>query len=67
MDERVYRSAFKDWKQGHLGGSTVERLPLAQGMTPGSWDQVLYRGPRSETASLPASVSAPLSASLITK
>ena len=25
---------------GHLGGSVVEHLPLAQGMIPGSWDRV---------------------------
>ena len=25
---------------GSLGGSAVERLPLAQGVTPGSWDRV---------------------------
>ena len=24
--------------QGCLGGSVVERLPLAQGLVPGSWD-----------------------------
>ena len=25
-------------KARHLGGSAVEHLPLAQGVTPGSWD-----------------------------
>ena len=25
---------------GHLGGSVVEHLPLAQGVTQGSWDQM---------------------------
>ena len=36
---------------GHLGGSVVERLPLAQGMIPGSWDQVPHRAPCTESAS----------------
>ena len=29
--------------QGRLGGSAVERLPSAQGVIPGSWDQVLHQ------------------------
>ena len=35
---------------GHLGGSVVERLPWAQGMTPGSWDRVPRRAPCTEPA-----------------
>ena len=30
---------------GHLGGSVVEDLPLAQVMIPGSWDRVPHRAP----------------------
>ena len=49
--------------RGCLGGSTVERLPSAQGMIPGSWDQVLHQAwaPHGEPAS--PYVSAPLSVS----
>ena len=36
---------------GHLGGSVVEHLPLAQVMILGSWDQVLCRAPYGEPAS----------------
>ena len=45
--------------QGHLGGSVVEHLPLAQVMIPGSWDGVSHQAPQREPASLP--VSLPLS------
>ena len=45
---------------GRLGGSGVERLPLAQVMIPGSWDRVPHRGPRREPASPSACVSGPL-------
>ena len=41
----------------------MERLPLAQGMIPGSWDRVPHWAPRGEPAS-PAYVSASLSGSL---
>ena len=36
---------------GHLGGSVIERLPLAQVVIPGSWDQVLHQAPHRELAS----------------
>ena len=36
-------------------------LPLAQGMTPRSWDRVSHRGPRREPASPSACVSASVS------
>ena len=36
--------------QGILGGSVVERLPLAQVVIPGSWDQVLHQAPHREGA-----------------
>ena len=35
----------------HLGGSVVERLPSAQGVIPGSWDQVAHPAPFRESAS----------------
>ena len=46
--------------QGRLGGSAVERLPLAQGMILGSWDRV-------PPLLLPLPVSLPLSVSLTNK
>ena len=45
----------------------VERLPLAQLVIPGFWDQVLHQAPRREPASLPAYVFASLSVSLMNK
>ena len=52
---------------GHLGGSVVECLPLAQVMIPGSWDQVLHRAPHREPASPSAYVSASLCVSFMNK
>ena len=52
---------------GRLGGSVVEHLPSAQGVTPGSWDRVLRQAPRRDPASPSACVSAPLSVSLRNK
>ena len=52
---------------GRLGGSAVEHLPLAQGVTPGSWDQVLHQAPYEEPASPSACVFASLSVSLMNK
>ena len=31
--------------QGRLGGAVVKRLPLAQGMIPGSWERAPHRAP----------------------
>ena len=45
----------------------VEHLPLAQGMIPGSWDQVPHQDPLRELASPSAYVSASLSMSLMDK
>ena len=45
---------------GHLGGSEVEHLPLAQVVIPGSWDRVLHQAPCREPASPSACVSASL-------
>ena len=42
---------------GHLGGSVVEHLPLAQVMVPGFWDRVPHRDPHREPASPSAYVS----------
>ena len=47
----------KDWL-GHPGGSAVEPLPSAQGVIPGSWDQVPHPAPCIESASPSACVSA---------
>ena len=52
---------------GHLGGSVVERLPLAQVVIPGSWDRVPHGAPCSEPTSPFSYVSASLSASLMNK
>ena len=46
--------------KGRLGGSAVERLPLAQGIIPGSWDQVPHRASCMQAASPSACVSASL-------
>ena len=51
-------------REGRLGGLVVECLPSAQGMIPGSWDQVLHRAHCREPASSSACVSASLSLSL---
>ena len=53
--------------EGHLGGSVVEHLPLAQGVIPGSWDRVLHQAPYGEPASPSACVSASLRESLTNK
>ena len=45
---------------GHLGGSVDERLPLAQVVIPGSWDQVPHGAPCKKPASPSACVSASL-------
>ena len=47
-------------KMGSLGGSAAERLPSAQGVTPGSWDRVLHQALCMEPASASACVSASL-------
>ena len=52
---------------GHLGGSVVEHLPLAQVVILGSWDRVLHQAPCREPASLSAYISASLCVSLMNK
>ena len=44
-----------EYGQGHLGGSVVEHLPLAQVVILRSWDQVLHVG--SQLLPLPVSTS----------
>ena len=53
--------------QGSLGGSVVEQLPSAQGMTPEFQDQVPHQAPCMEPASPAAYVSASLSLSFMNK
>ena len=60
-------SLIKKDLQGHLGGSMVEHLPLAQGVIPGSWDRVPHQVPHREPASSSAYVSVSLSVSLMNK
>ena len=52
---------------GWPGGSAVEPLPSAQGVTPGSRDRVPRRAPCMEPASPSAWVSASLSVTLMNK
>ena len=51
----------------HLGGSVIERLPLAPVVIPGSWDPVLHQAPWREPTSPSAYVSASLLVSLMNK
>ena len=53
--------------EGHLGGSVVEHLPLAQVVIPECWDQVRHETPRKEPAFPSTYVSASLCVSLINK
>ena len=48
---------------GHLGGSVVECLPLAQVFISGSMDRVLYQAPFGDPASPSTYVSTSLSVS----
>ena len=52
---------------GHLGGSVVEHLPLAQGLILESWDRVPHRVRLKESASPSAYVSVSLCVSLVNK
>ena len=53
--------------RGHLRGSVVERLPSAQVVILGSWDQVSHQAPHGDPASPSACVSVFLSVSLMNK
>ena len=53
--------------QEQVGGSAVERLPLAQVVIPGSWDRVPHQAPHREPASPSAYVSGSLCVSLMNK
>ena len=55
------KESLKGNSEGHLGGSAVECLPLAQGVILGSWDRVPHRASCMEPASPSAYVSASLS------
>ena len=50
-----------------LGASVVEPLPLAQGVTPESWDRIPRQAPCMEPAFPSARVSASLPGSLMDK
>ena len=50
---------------GHLDGSVVKHLPLAQVVILGSWDRVLHQAPLEEPASPSPCVSASLFVSLM--
>ena len=60
-------SQVKTSAQGRLGGSVVERLPLAQVVIPGSWVQVPNWAPHGDPASPSACVSASVCLSWINK
>ena len=53
--------------EGRLGGSVVERLPLAQGVVPESQNGVPHQAPLGGPASPSACVSASFSGSLMNK
>ena len=57
---QVDDACLKHYLLGRLGGSAIERLPLVQGVIPGSWDRVLHWAPCREPASPSACVSASL-------
>ena len=61
------KNGLKSKNMGLLGGSVVERLPLAQVVILGSQDRVLNRAPRREPPSPSTYVSASLSVSLTNK
>ena len=67
MNFKVIGDSTKGDIEGHLGGSVVEHLPLAQVVNPGSWDRVLHQASHREPVSPPACVSASLSMSLMNK
>ena len=54
-------------EMGHLGGSMVKCLPLAQAVILGSWDRVPHQASCMKPASPSACVSAALCVSLMNK
>ena len=58
---------LKSLREGCLGGLAVEYLPLAQGVTLGSADQIPHRAPCGEPASPSTCVYASLAVSLMNK
>lgn len=61
----IVDTQYKTVGKGHLGGSVVEHLPLAQVMILGSWDQITHGAPCRDLASPSACVSASLSVCLM--
>ena len=60
-----YPEEIESERQGHLGGSVVEHLPLTQGVILGSWDSVPHQAPWwSSSGREPPSPSAYVSVSL---
>ena len=62
-----FKKANQKTHTGHLGGSVVEHLHLAQVVIPGSYDQIPHWAPCGEPISPSASVSASLCVSLMKK
>ena len=60
--EMTPKFSFKGLTRGHLGGSVVEHLPLAEVVILGSWDCFPHWGPHRQP-----SLSAYVSASLMNK
>ena len=73
MIQSLWKTVWKGLRKlkikllGHLGGSVVERLPLAQFMILESWDRVPHQAPHGEPASPSACVSASLCVSPMNK
>ena len=67
LDEQVPKGTVGIKEGGHLDGSVLEHLPSAQGMIPGSGDQIQRWAPYREPASPSAYVSGSLSLSLMNK
>ena len=67
LEEEVREYVLKELLWGHLGGSVVEHLPLAQVVIWGSWELGSPGIPHRETASPSACVSASLFVSLMNK
>lgn len=63
----MYRIESKKALWGHLGGSVIEHLPLAQVVIMGSWDRVPRQASHKEPASPFAYVSVSLSVFLMNK
>ena len=67
MGQNDVDMSIRQFVEGHLSGSVVECLPLAQVVTPVPWDPVLHHTLPPPTTSLSAYVSASLSESFMNK